>query len=77
MVFVAPLRELSGSDALTQTRFETAPGQQSQLDWGQARVAFRHGAASLRIFVLTLGFSRRGLYWAYPDERLNQFLEAQ
>jgi transposase len=74
--FVAPLRELSSSDALTQTRFETAPGQQSQVDWGEARVTFRHGATRLRIFVLTLGFSRRGFYWAYPDERLNQFLEA-
>lgn len=74
--FVAPLRELADSDALTQTRFETAPGEQSQIDWGQARVAFRHGPASLRIFVLTLGFSRRGFYWGYPDERLNQFLEA-
>lgn len=74
--FVAPLRELAASDALTQTRFETAPGQQSQVDWGQVRVAFRHGPATLRIFVLTLGFSRRGFYWAYPDERLNQFLEA-
>jgi len=74
--FVAPLRELADSEALTQTRFETAPGQQSQIDWGQVRVAFRHGPASLRIFVLTLGFSRRGFYWGYPDERLNQFLEA-
>ncbi|MCO6411938.1 MAG: IS21 family transposase [Thiogranum sp.] len=74
--FVAPLRELAGSDALTQTRFETPPGQQSQVDWGEARVALRHGPARLRIFVLTLGFSRRGYYWAYPDERLNQFLEA-
>lgn len=74
--FVAPLRELSNSDALTQTRFETAPGQQSQVDWGQARVAFRQGPASVRIFVLTLGFCRRGFYWAYPNERLNQFLEA-
>jgi len=55
--FVAPLRELAESDTLTQTRFETAPGQQSQIDWGQARVPFRHGPASLRIFVLTLGFS--------------------
>ncbi len=74
--FVAPLRELSDSEALTQRRFETAPGQQSQIDWGQVRVAFRHGPMRLRIFVLTLGFSRRGFYWAYPDERLNQFLEA-
>ncbi len=61
---------------MTQTRFETAPGQQSQGDWGQVRVAFHHGPATLRVFVLTLGFSRRGFYWAYPDERLNQFLEA-
>lgn len=74
--FVAPLRELGESDALTQTRFETGPGQQSQVDWGQARVPFRHGPSTLRIFVLTLGFSRRGFYWGYPDERLPQFLEA-
>lgn len=74
--FVAPLRELSDSEALTQTRFETAPGQQSQVDWGQVRVPFRQGPMALRIFVLTLGFSRRGFYWAYPDERLPQFLEA-
>jgi transposase len=74
--FVAPLRELVGSDALTQTRFETAPGEQSQVDWGQVRVPFRHGPVKLHLFVLTLGFSRRGFYWAYADERLNQFLEA-
>lgn len=74
--FVAPLRELAGSEALTQTRFETAPGQQSQVDWGQVRVRLGEVLSTLRIFVLTLGFSRRGFYWAYPDERLNQFLEA-
>lgn len=74
--FVAPLRELAASDTLTQTRFETAPGQQSQIDWGQMRVRFRHGPARLHVFVLTLGFSRRGFYWAYPNERLSQFLEA-
>ena len=74
--FVAPLRELAESDSVTQRRFETAPGQQSQVDWGQVRAPFRHGPARLRLFVLTLGYSRRGFYWAYPDERLNQFLEA-
>jgi transposase len=74
--FVAPLRELAASDTLTQMRFETAPGQQSQIDWGQMRVPFCHGPARLHVFVLTLGFSRRGFYWAYPNERLSQFLEA-
>jgi hypothetical protein len=28
------------------------------------------------LFVLTLGFSRRAFYWAYPNEQLAQFLEA-
>jgi transposase len=74
--FVAPLREPLGAEALTQMRFETAPGQQSQIDWGQARVPLRHGPAVLRIFVLTLGYSRRGFYFAYADERLPEFLEA-
>lgn len=74
--FVAPLRELAGSDALTQTRFETGPGEQSQVDWGEVRVPFRHGRMQIHLFVLTLGFSRRGFYWAYPNERLSQFLEA-
>jgi transposase len=74
--FVAPLRELALADALTQTRFETAPGEQSQVDWGEVRVRLRHGPGKLHIFVLTLGFSRRGFYWAYPDEQMSQFLEA-
>lgn len=74
--FVAPLRELALADGLTQTRFETAPGHQSQVDWGEVRVTLRHGPGKLRIFVLTLGFSRRGFYWAFPDEQMSQFLEA-
>lgn len=73
---VAPLRELVGSEALTQIRFETAPGEQSQIDWGQVSVRFCHGPVKLHLFVLTLGYSRRGFYWGCPDERLNQFLEA-
>jgi transposase len=41
--FVAPLRELQLAAEATQTRFETPPGQQSQIDWGQAQVPFRSG----------------------------------
>lgn len=74
--FVAPLREAVDPGTVTQTRFETAPGQQSQIDWGEARVPFRQGPQVLHFFVLTLGFSRRGFYWAYPNEQLSQFLEA-
>lgn len=74
--FVAPLRELQAQAELTQTRFETPPGQQSQIDWGQSLVAFRGGSRAVHFFVLTLGYSRRGFYEAAADERLAQLLEA-
>jgi len=74
--FVAPLRREAGNSALTQRRFETAPGEQSQIDWGEARVGFRHGPGKVHIFVLTLGYCRRGFYWGFPNEQLSQFLEA-
>ncbi len=74
--FVAPLRQLSAQAELCQTRFETPPGQQSQIDWGQVLVELGGRPTRLHVFVLTLGFSRRSFYWAAPDERLPQFLEA-
>jgi transposase len=74
--FVAPLRVLEAAAEATQTRFETPPGLQSQVDWGQARVPFRCGSRWIHIFVLTLGFSRRGFYWGSPNEQMGAFLEA-
>jgi len=74
--FVAPLREVQRQADRALMRFETPPGQQSQIDWGQATVPFRAGPTIVHVFVLTLGFSRRGFYHACADERLAQFLEA-
>ena len=74
--YVAPLRELQAFAEGTQIRFETAPGQQSQIDWGQALVSFSTARRPVHFFVLTLGFSRRGFYFACADERLGQFLDA-
>lgn len=74
--FVAPLREVQLQADRALLRFETPPGHQSQIDWGQATVPFRAGASVVHVFVLTLGFSRRGFYYACADERLAQFLEA-
>jgi transposase len=74
--FVRPLHAEEAVADLTQRRFETPPGGQSQIDWGQARVYFRAQPVELHIFVLTLGFSRRGFYRACADERLAQFLDA-
>ena len=47
--FVAPLRALEIAAQATQTRFETPPGQQSQIGWGQARVQFRCGSRTMHI----------------------------
>jgi transposase len=74
--FIAPLRELQAAAEITQTRFETPPGQQSQIDWGESRVVFRGGARTVHFFVLTLGFSRRAFYGASADQRLAQLLDA-
>ena len=74
--FVAPLREVQLQADRALFRFETPPGQQSQIDWGQATVPFRAGPIVVHVFVLTLGFSRRGFYYACADERLAHFLEA-
>jgi transposase len=74
--FVLPLRELASAEDGTLFRFETPAGQQSQIDWGQAVVRFTSGARAVHFFVMTLGYSRRGFYYACADERLSQFLDA-
>lgn len=74
--FVASLREVQLQAARALLRFETPPGHQSQIDGGQATVPFRAGPTVGHVFVLTLGFSRRGFYYVCADERLAQFLEA-
>ena len=74
--FVRPLREAACRADLTWRRFETGPGQQSQIDWGQARVVFGTQLVVRHIFVLTLGFSRRSVYVPYLDEALGSFLDA-
>jgi transposase len=75
-LFVRPLRAEDAIADVTERRFETPPGGQSQIDWGQARVYFGARPVELHIFVLTLGFSRRGFYHACADEQLAQFLDA-
>lgn len=75
-LFVRPLRQEASIGDVTLRRFETPPGQQSQIDWGQAVVPFRAGSAGVHLFVLTLGYSRRSFVCAYPNEQLGAFLEA-
>lgn len=75
-LFVRPLRAARRQAERALVRFETPPGLQSQVDWGEARVPFRSGTAIVHLFALTLGFSRRTFHCSYPDERISSFLEA-
>jgi len=73
---VRPLRVEAMAASLTQCRFETAPGEQSQVDWGQVRVAFAGAPATVHVFVLTLGYSRRMFAEGYVHERIGSLLAA-
>jgi len=74
--FVQPLRTAEGLAERASVRFETPPGHQSQIDWGSARVHFRHQPVVLHVFVLTLGYSRRGFMEPALNEQMPQFLDA-
>lgn len=52
-------------------RFETAPGEQLQVDW----VVFRRGRDRLSAFVATLGYSRASYVAFVTDERLETLLD--
>ena len=73
---VRPLRMEAAAQALTQRRFETEPGQQAQVDWGQVRARFAAGPTEVHVFVMTLGYSRRAFAEAYENERMGSLLSA-
>lgn len=59
-VAVRPLRAQATIASVTQLRYETAPGEQAQVDWGQVTVWLGQVKTKVHVFVMTLGFSRRG-----------------
>jgi transposase len=73
---VRPLRSEAALASLTQRRFETGPGEQAQVDWGQVKVRFASGPAGVHIFVMTLGYSRRAYAEGFENERLPNLLAA-
>jgi hypothetical protein len=61
-------QELEASRRAT-IRFETAPGEQMQIDFGQTRVLIGGESVRVFLFVATLGYSRRGFVCAFRHER--------
>lgn len=75
-VAVRPLRAAATVASVTQMRFETAPGEQAQVDWGQVSVALGGVRTRVHVFVMTLGYSRRGYAEGYLNERMASLLSA-
>lgn len=73
--FVQPMRADRHWAAVATVRFETAPGQQAQVDFGQLRLWIAERPELVHLFVCTLGYSRRLCAVAYPHERLSALLD--
>jgi transposase len=73
---VRPLRAAATVASLTQRRFETGPGEQAQCDWGQITVRFGGVRTKVHVFVMTLGYSRRGFAQGFMRERMADLLAA-
>jgi len=73
---VVPLRLAASVAALTQRRFETSPGEQAQCDWGQITVPLSGVRTEIHVFVMTLGYSRRGFALGFLHERMPDLLAA-
>ncbi|MBM6584463.1 IS21 family transposase [Microvirga sp. BT689] len=67
-------RELKAQMRAT-VRFETAPGQQMQIDFGDTRVWVSGERVRVRVFVATLGYSRRLHIRASLRERQSDWFE--
>jgi transposase len=70
--FVQPLRQEAHREATV--RFETEPGRQGQVDWGKCWTTIAARSVHVRLFVMTLGYSRRLFARATLDEKLPTFI---
>ena len=70
--FVQPLRQEAHREATV--RFETAPGRQGQVDWGYGWTTIAERSVKVRLFVMTLGYSRKMFSRGTRDEKLPVFI---
>jgi transposase len=72
---VSHLRRELAAEALATVRFETPPGRQLQIDFGERRIAVGGEPVKVHLFVATLGYSRRVYTAAFRHERQSAWLE--
>jgi transposase len=73
--YLKPFRAQRQWAELATVRFETGPGEQAQVDYGQLRVWIGEQLETVHLFVITLGYSRRLFTYAYRDEKLASLLD--
>src|SRR6516165_9061483 len=66
---VQPYRQALKAEALATTRFETPPGRQLQIDFGERLVEIADARVKAFVFVATLGHSRRLHVRAFRHEQ--------
>jgi len=72
---VAPLRRELRAEAVATVRYETAPGQQLQIDFGSTAVQIGVEPQRVHLFVATLGYSRRCYVAMFLHERQSAWLQ--
>ena len=73
--YLKPYRAQRKWAELATVRFETGPGEQAQVDYGQLRIWIGEQLETVHLFVLTLGYSRRLFTHAYRNEKLATLLD--
>ena len=73
--YIRPWREEWRGDEAATMRFETGPGEQSQVDWGSTALWLGEARVRVHLFVMVLGYSRRIFARAYPAEGLDALLD--
>jgi len=66
---VAPLRQALRAEARATVRFETPPGHQLQIDFGECWAPVAGARTKLHLFVATLGYSRRNFAAVFRHRR--------
>ena len=73
--YLRPWRQEHRSEESSTVRFETAPGEQAQVDWGSAWVWLGQQRVRVHVFTMVLGYSRRIFARGYSREGLESLLE--
>ncbi len=71
-IFVYPYRPLRSKGCI---RYETEPGQQSQVDWGSAWVWLDEKRVKVHFFAMVLGYSRRLYVKGFLDEKFISLIQ--